>query len=56
MAQYSQLFEKRVANDEFEHKTTQDKTSGNKFPAVSFVLLKQIQSNQQIERELTRFF
>lgn len=46
MAQYPQLFQKWVINDQFEHKTTQDKTSGNKFPADSFVLLKQIKGNQ----------
>lgn len=39
MATYSQLF-KREQYDEFDYKTTQDKTSGALFPAVCFVLLK----------------
>lgn len=47
---------KETNANEFDHKTAQDKTSGNHFSAVCFVLLEANSQNQIIRREQTRFF
>lgn len=56
MTQYQQLFKQEREINEFEYKTTQNKTSGNSFPAVGFVLLNTDSQNQMLKRGITRFF